>query len=68
MDKSRRIGRREPLNVGEEVGGAGRTERSRQPLATPRAKLRAIRKAAEYSFPTADIQQMLAEIERGRQR
>jgi hypothetical protein len=30
--------------------------------------LKAIRKAAEYSFPTADIQDMLAEIERGYQR
>jgi len=68
MDESRRIGRREPLNVGEEAGCAPPTERSRQPLATPQAKLRAIRKALEYSFPTADIQQMLAEIERGRQR
>ncbi|MCX6637522.1 MAG: antitoxin [Acidobacteria bacterium] len=68
MDKSRKIGRREALNVGEEVGGSPRTEVSRQPLATPQAKLRAVRKAVEYSFPTADIQQMLAEIERGRQR
>jgi len=28
-------------------------------------KIKAIRKAATYSFPTADIQQMLDEIERG---
>jgi hypothetical protein len=57
MDESRKIGRKKP-----------RTEPSRQPLATPQAKLRAVRKALEYSFPTADIQQMLAEIGRGRQR
>jgi hypothetical protein len=57
-----------PLNVGEEVERAPRAEPSRQPLTAPEAKLKAIRKAAEYSFPTADIQQMLAEIERGRQR
>ena len=31
-----------------------------------RQKLRAIRVAASYSFPTADIDQMLAEIEAGR--
>ena len=30
-------------------------------------KLEAIRKAMEYSFPTGDIEDMLAEIERGRQ-
>ena len=29
------------------------------------AKLKAIRKAAEYNFPTADIEQMNAEIEKG---
>jgi hypothetical protein len=28
-------------------------------------KLAAVRRAAEYSFPTADIDQMLAEIGRG---
>jgi hypothetical protein len=31
-------------------------------------KLEAIRKAAEYSFPTGDIEDLLAEIERGRQK
>jgi hypothetical protein len=29
------------------------------------AKRKAVREAAEYSFPTADIAQMLEEIERG---
>jgi hypothetical protein len=32
-----------------------------------RAKLKAIREAAGYSYPTADIAQMLEEIERGYQ-
>lgn len=31
-----------------------------------REKLEAIRKATEYSFPTGDIEELLAEIERGR--
>jgi len=57
---------RGPLKVGEEAECAPLTEPSRQPLTVPEAKLKAIRKAAEYSFPTADIQQMLAEIDRGR--
>ena len=36
-----------------------------RPEATPERKLKAIRKAATYSYPTADIEQMLDEIERG---
>jgi hypothetical protein len=31
------------------------------------AKLKAIRHAVKYEFPTADIDQMLSEIERGRE-
>ena len=59
---------RGPRNVGEEAKIAPLAEPSSQPPTMPDPKLKAIRKAAEYSFPTADIQQMLAEIERGRQR
>ena len=39
--------------------------RSQKPATDPEAKLKAVRKAAKYSFPTADIQQMSQEIERG---
>jgi len=38
---------------------------AQKPATDPEVKLRAVRKAAKYSFPTADIQQMLQEIERG---
>jgi hypothetical protein len=31
----------------------------------PEAKLKAVRKAARYSFPTADIEEMIGEIEQG---
>jgi len=42
------------------------TRRKTRPLtAKARAKLRAVRKAAKLSYPTADIRQMLDEIERG---
>jgi hypothetical protein len=37
----------------------------RQPASDPEAKLKAVRKASRYSFPTADIDQMLSEIEQG---
>jgi hypothetical protein len=34
-------------------------------VSEPEVKLKAIRRAAQYSFPTADLEQMLSEIERG---
>jgi hypothetical protein len=37
-----------------------------QPLRTVEEKLDTIRKAAQYQFPTGDIETMLEEIERGR--
>jgi hypothetical protein len=42
-----------------------REARSGKPSSDSEPKLRAVRLAAEYAFPTADIQQMLNEIERG---
>jgi hypothetical protein len=56
---------REQLSVGEWVRRALREARSQRSLLEPRAKLKSVRQAAEYSFPTADVDQMLAEIERG---
>ena len=65
MDEIRRIARREGLTVGEWVRRTLRDARALQPVHEPQFKLKAIRKAAGYSFPTAEIEQMLAEIERG---
>jgi Ribbon-helix-helix protein, copG family len=56
---------REKLSVGEWVRRALREARSQRSLLEPRAKLKSVRHAAEYSFPTTDVDQMLAEIERG---
>jgi hypothetical protein len=67
MAEIRRLARREQVTVGEWVRRALRDVRSRQPVHDAEFKLKAIRKAAEYSFPTADIDQMLEEIERGYQ-
>ncbi len=63
----KRLARRERLTVGEWVRRALRAARQRQPTNAPEAKLKAVRRAVELSFPTADIDQMLAEIERGYQ-
>ena len=62
-----RAARRERLTVAEWVRQALREVRRRRPQASLERKLAAIRKAAEHSAPTADIDQMLAEIERGYQ-
>jgi hypothetical protein len=34
-----------------------------RPAIEPETKLKAVRHAAQYSFPTADLEQMLREIE-----
>jgi len=55
------------LALGEWVRRVLREARSQRPVQETEAKLKAVRKAAQYAFPTADIKQMLAEIERGYQ-
>jgi hypothetical protein len=61
----RRLARSEQLTVGEWVRRTLREARTRKPVIDRETKLKAIREAAQYSFPTADIEQMLREIERG---
>jgi hypothetical protein len=39
--------------------------RTRQAVNEPEAKLKAVRMAARLSFPTADVEQMLSDIEQG---
>jgi hypothetical protein len=41
--------------------------RASRPVIEPETKLKAVRQAAKHAFPTADIDQMLTEIERGYQ-
>jgi hypothetical protein len=65
MAEIQELAERERVSVGEWVRRALRDARSRQSSIDPQSKLKSVRKAAEYSFPTADIDQMLAEIERG---
>ena len=62
-----RAARRERLTVAEWVRQALREVRRLRPQASLERKLAAIHKASEYAAPTADIDQMLAEIERGYQ-
>ena len=65
MSEIQRLAKRERLTVGEWVRRVLREARTARPAVDSETKLKAIRRAAAYSFPTADIQQMLNEIERG---
>lgn len=59
--------RRQRMTVAEWVRQALRRARSDQP-GTAEAKLRAIAEASRHSYPTGDIETMLADIEAGQQR
>ena len=61
------LAKREQLTVGEWVRRTLREARRQKSVRDPAVKLAAIRRAVEYNFPTADIDQMLREIEQGRQ-
>ena len=61
----RRTARRHKLTTAAWVRQALRTARRAEPRSDPGKKLAVVRAAARHRFPTADIDQMLAEIERG---
>jgi len=61
----KREARRQRMSVADYVRRALRRARARDSDADTGRKLAVIRRAAGHSFPTADIEQMLAEIERG---
>jgi predicted ATPase len=65
MGEIRATARRRHMTVAEWVRQALREAREREPRKDPRRKLEAIRAAAAHSFPTGDVEQMLAEIEQG---
>jgi len=65
LTEIQRLARREHLTMSEWVRRTLREARTRQPVSDSAAKLKAVRRAAEHFFPTADIGQMLREIERG---
>ncbi len=65
MTEIQRFARRERVTVGEWVRRVLREARLRQPVNDPEVKLKAVRKASHYAFPTAGIEQILSEIEQG---
>ncbi len=61
----RRIAYRRRTTVAEWVRQALRTARESEPLGDAGKKLDVVRAASRHAFPTADIEQLLDEIERG---
>ena len=61
----RRVAKRHRMTVAEWVRMALRKARRDEPVVDPRKKLAAVREATRGDYPTADIQQMLTEIEGG---
>lgn len=60
-----RIARLRRMSIAESVRQALELARRREPTRSIEKKLAAIRAAAQYQSPVADIDKMLAEIERG---
>lgn len=65
LKEIRRIARREHVTVAEWVRRALTEARRRVSGTSPGTKRDALAKATAHAFPTADIDDMLAEIERG---
>ena len=60
-----KIARRKRMTVSEWVRHTLRLGRRSEPVADAERKLDAVRAAARHTFPTAEIDAMLAEIEHG---
>lgn len=60
-----RAARARRVTIAEWVRQALRNARPYQPQRETEKKLKAIKAAVRHSFPTGDIEEMLAEIERG---
>lgn len=61
----RKVAETRHMTVAEWVRNAMREERRREPGTSPERKLAVVRSAAKHSFPTGEVEEMLAEIERG---
>ena len=61
----RRVARAERMTVAQWVRQALREARRKVPTSDARRKVDAVRRAAGHAFPTGDIDEMLADIERG---
>ncbi len=60
-----RVARSRRMSVAEWVRQALHAAKREEPVGDVSKKLEALRAAAKFEFPTADIEQMLTEIEKG---
>ncbi|HEV8130744.1 MAG TPA: antitoxin [Acidobacteriota bacterium] len=61
----RRLARQQHMTVAEWVRQALRAARRREPDGNYNKKLKVIRDSSRFSYPAGDIDEMLAEIEKG---
>jgi hypothetical protein len=60
-----RLARARQQTVAEWVRGVLRSARREEPASSPERKLALVRAASRHRFPSADLDQMIAEIESG---
>lgn len=65
MEEIQRLAKQEHATVGEWVRRTLKEARATKPVTSAEAKLKAVRRAVEYDFPAGEIDEMLAEVERG---
>jgi hypothetical protein len=65
LRKIRQLAKRKGMTVAQWVRQTLRSARTQEPLDNSSKKLKAVRDAVKHHFPSADIQDMLAEIEQG---
>jgi integrase len=65
LDEIRRAAQAQRISVADWVRDAMRLARREEPLASPDRKLAIVRAATRHALPTADVERMLEEIERG---
>jgi hypothetical protein len=65
MTEIQLFARREKISVAEWVRRVLREARQHKSSLDPETKLKALRRGVEFSFPTADMEQMKREIESG---
>jgi len=65
LQEIRRVARAQKMTVSEWVRRTLRRASGNEPSGDVRKKIEVVRAAARHSYPTADIDQMIAEIEHG---
>ena len=67
LEEIRVVAERHRMTVSEWVRSSLREARRREPTRSAEQKLQAVDRAERHSYPTGDIEQILAEIAQGRE-